>query len=55
MIIEHLKRIMSEEKTRLPLLRNQEWKTVKAETEKKMNELTHIATKNISELIKERN
>ena len=34
MIIENLKRIMSEKKTRLPLLRNQDWKMIKAETEK---------------------
>ena len=34
MIIENLKRIMSEKKTRLPSLRNQDWRTVKTETEK---------------------
>ena len=34
MIMENLKRIMSEKKTRLTLLRNQDWKTVKSGTEK---------------------
>ena len=34
MDIEILKKIMSEKKTRLPWLRNQDWKTVKAETQK---------------------
>ena len=44
MNIENLKRIMSEKKTGLPPLRNQNWRTVKAETEKKKKEsLTHIA------------
>ena len=45
-----LKRIMSEKKTSLPSLRNQDWKTVKAETAK-INELsTHILMKNITKL-----
>ena len=35
MNIEILKQIMSEKKTRLPLLRSQDWKTVKTETENK--------------------
>ena len=34
MNIEIIKRIMSQKKTRLPFLRNQEWKTIKAEIEK---------------------
>ena len=34
MNIEILKRIMSEKKTTLPSLRNQDWETVKVETEK---------------------
>ena len=38
MNIEKLKRVMSEKKTRLPSLRNQDWKIIKAETEK-INEL----------------
>ena len=41
---------MSENTTKLPSLRNQEWKTIKAETEK-INELfTHISTSNVTEL-----
>ena len=35
MSLENLKRIMYEQKTRLPSLRNQDWRTVKAETEKR--------------------
>ena len=42
-------RIMSEKKTRLPSLRNQDWKTVKAETEKKLL-FTHLSTNKITEL-----
>ena len=34
MNIEKLLKIMSEKNTRLPLLRDQDWKTVKAETGK---------------------
>ena len=49
MNIENLKRVMFEKKIRLPSLRNQDWKTVKAETEK-INEFTHISTNNITEL-----
>ena len=40
---------MSEMKTRLPSLRNQDWKTVKVETEKVYELSTHIST-NITEL-----
>ncbi len=42
MNIEKLNRIMSEKKTRLPSLRNQNWKTIKAETKKKKN-YSHIS------------
>ena len=49
MNIQILKRITFEKKTRLPSLRNQDWKTVKAETGK-INELTDILTNNITEL-----
>ena len=47
MNIETVERIMSEKKSRLPLLRNQDWKTVTAETEKIKELLTHISTNNI--------
>ena len=46
-----IKRIMFEKKTTLQLLRNQNWKTVKTETEK-INKLTHIFMNNIMELNK---
>ena len=52
MNIEKLKRIMSEKKTKLPLLRNQDWKTVQAEMEKINKLLTHISMNNITELNK---
>ena len=48
--IENLKRIVSEKKTRLPLLRNHDWRTVKAETEKIKEFVAHISTNNITEL-----
>ena len=50
MNIKKLKIIMSEKKTRLPSLRKQDRKTVKTETEKINELLTHIATNNITEL-----
>ena len=50
MIVENLKRIISEKKIRLPSLRNQDWKIVKAETGKINELLIHISTKNITEL-----
>ena len=50
MIIENLKRIMYEMKTRLPSLRNQDSKTVKAEIEKINKLLIDISRKNITEL-----
>ena len=39
---------MNGKKTTLPSLRNIEWRTVKTETENKLN--TYISTKNITEL-----
>ena len=52
MNLENLKIIMFEKKTGSLSLRNQDWRTVKTETEKKMNELlTRIPTKNITGLI----
>ena len=50
MILENLKRIMSEKNTRLPSIRNIDWKTVKAETEKISELITHISAKNTTEL-----
>ena len=50
MNIEKLKRIRSEKKTILPSLRNQDWKTVKAEMEKINKLLTVISTNDITEL-----
>ena len=44
-----MKRIMSEKKTALPSLRNQDWKTVKVETGKINGLSTNIPTKNITE------
>ena len=41
---------MSETKTRLPLLRNQGWKTVQVETKKLNNLITHISTSKIMKL-----
>ena len=51
MDIENLKRIMSEKKTRLPSMRNQDWRKDLAETEK-INELSGISTNNITRLNK---
>ena len=45
-----MKRIISKKKTALPSLRNQEWKTVKSETEKINNLLTNILKNNIADL-----
>ena len=50
MNIEILKRIMSEKKTTLPSLRNQDGKTARVETYKINELLTHISTYNITEL-----
>ena len=38
---------MSDKKTTLPSLRNQDWRTIKLETEKSKDLLTNIPTKNI--------
>ena len=48
---ELIKKIMTENKITLPLLRNQDRKKVKVETEKVNKLLINIATVNISELI----
>ena len=45
-----IKRIMSENKTTLLSLRNQDWKKVKSETQKVNNLLTNIPTNDITEL-----
>ena len=50
MNIDNLKRIMSEKKTGLPSLRNQDWRTIKTKTEKINKLLTHISTNYITEL-----
>ena len=42
--------MMSENKTTLSSLRNQDWKIVKVETEKINELLTHNSTNNITEL-----
>ena len=46
----NLKRILNSEKTTLPSLRNIEWRTVKAETNKVNQVLTYVSTNNITEL-----
>ena len=38
MNLEIIKRILSKKRTTMPTLRNQDWKTVKVETEKKIND-----------------
>ena len=48
--IDTVKRIMSEKKTTLPSLRNQDWRTVKSETEKVNDLLTNIPTNDTTEL-----
>ena len=45
-----MKRIMSEKMITLPSLRNQDWKTLKVETEKTNKLWTNILTNNITEL-----
>ena len=47
--LEIIKGIMSEKKTTLPSHRNDDWKTVKAQTEK-INALLNITTSNFTEL-----
>ena len=41
---------MSEKKTTLPSLKNQDWRTVKSETKKVSDSLTNILTNDITEL-----
>ena len=48
--IETIRRIMSEKKTTLSSLRNQDWRIVKSETEKVNDLLTNILTNSIAEL-----
>ena len=50
MDFENLKRIMSGEKTTLPSLINQDWRTVKEEIEKKNGLLLPISMKNVMEV-----
>ncbi len=50
MNVEIMNRIMSEEKTTLPSLRNQDWGTVKFEIEKVNELLTNISTNDITDL-----
>ena len=47
---EIIKRIMSEKKTSLPSVRNQDWRTIKSETEKINDLLTNIPANNIMKL-----
>ena len=48
--VELIKKIMTEEKTTLSSLRNQNWEKVQVETEKVNILLKHILTNNITEL-----
>ena len=48
--LENFKIILDSEKTTLPSLRNIEWRTVKAETNKVNQVLTYISTNNITKL-----
>ena len=48
--LENLKRIMNNEKTTLPSLRNIEWRRVKAETNKINQVLPYISMNNITKL-----
>ena len=48
--IEFVKKIMTEKKTTLPSLRNQDWKKIKIEIEKVNKSLPNIPTSNITEL-----
>ena len=48
--IDIVRRIMSEKKTTLPSLRDQDWRTVKSETEKVNDFLINIPRKDITEL-----
>ena len=48
--VELIKKVISEHKTTLPSLRNQDWKKVQVETEKVNKLLKYIPTDNITEL-----
>ena len=48
--IDAIRGIISEKKTTLPSLRNQDWRTVKSKTEKVNDLLTNIPTNDITEL-----
>ena len=50
MNVDIIKRIMSEKKTTLPSLRNQDWRKFKSETEKVNDLLTNVLTNDITEL-----
>ena len=50
--VENVKRIMNSEKTKLPSLRNIEWRTLKTETNKINQILPYISTNNITVLNK---
>ena len=50
LILRNLKRILNSEKITLPSLRNTEWITVKAETNKVNQLLTCISTNNITKI-----
>ena len=50
MNVDIMKRIMSEKKTTLPSLRNQDWRKFISETEKVNGLLTHIPTNDITDL-----
>ena len=50
MTVDNIKRIISEKKTTLPSLRNQDWWIVKFESEKVNDLLTNIMTNDITEL-----
>ena len=45
--VDTIKRVVSEKKTNLPSLRNQDWRTVKSKTEKVNDLLTNISTNDI--------
>ena len=47
--VEIMKRVMSEKKTTLSSLRNQDWRTVKSKTKKVNDLLRNILTNNIAE------
>ena len=50
MNVNTIRRILSEKKTTLPSFRNQDWRSVKSETEKVNDLLTNLLTNDITEL-----